>query len=187
MPDRKFSIKLDVDNIGPHYDAKKIAFTDEVDSNKAVFFATNGTGKSFVSRTFRLMATEKQAKLADELLTMGKHSGGLSFSIINDADTKKLTVSIERGKAPTVVNDTGLIFHVFNGDFVEENIKTRHYTPDGDIEGYILGKTQIDLSAERDQEMQLQNEIKDINKAIDANIERAKKELRDQGVQGSTR
>ena len=186
MPDRKISIKLDVDNIGPHYDAKKIAFTDEVDSNKAVFFATNGTGKSFVSRTFRLMATEKQAKLADELLTMGKHSGGLSFSIINDADTKKLTVSIERGKAPTVVNDTGLIFHVFNGDFVEENIKPRHYTPDGDIEGYILGKTQIDLSAERDQEMQLQNEIKDINKAIDANIERAKKELRDQGVQGST-
>lgn len=186
MPDRKFGIKLDVDNIGPHYDAKKVAFTDEVDSNKAVFFATNGTGKSFISRTFRLMTAEKQAKLADELLSMGKHSGSLSFSIINDADTKKLTVSIERGKTPTVVNDTGLIFHVFNSDFVEENIKPRHYTPDGDIEGYILGKTQIDLSAERDQEMELQNEIKDINKAIDTNIERAKKELRDQGVQSST-
>lgn len=186
MPDRKFSIRLDVDNIGPHFDSKKIAFTDEVDSNKAVFFATNGTGKSFVSRTFRLMAAEKQTALADELLTMGKQSGSLSFSIINDADIKKLTVAIEKGKTPTVVNDTGLIFHVFNSDFVEENIKPRHYTPDGDIEGYILGKTQIDLSAERDQEKQLQNEIKDISKAIDADIEKAKKELRDQGVQSST-
>lgn len=186
MSDRKFGIRLDVDNIGPHFDAKKIVFTDEVDSNKAVFFATNGMGKSFVSRTFRLMTAEKQAKLADELLTIGKTSGSLSFSIINDADTKKLSVSIEKGKISTVVNDTGLIFHVFNSDFVEENIKPRHYTPDGDIEGYILGKTQIDLSAERDQEMQLQNEIKDINKAIDANIERAKKELRDQSVHSST-
>lgn len=184
MSDRKFGIKLDVDNIGPHFDAKKIAFTDEVDSNKAVFFATNGTGKSFISRTFRLMATEKQDKLADELLSMGKHSGSLSFSI-NDAATKKLTVSIEKGKTPTVVNDTGLIFHVFNSDFVEENIKPRHYTPDGAIEGYILGKTQIDLSLEREQEKRLQDEIEENNKAINLAVEKAKKELREQGVQTS--
>lgn len=186
MSARKFNIELAVENIGPHFDEKKIVFTDEVDSNKAVFFATNGTGKSFVSRTFRLMVPEKQAKLADELLTMGKHSGSLSFSIINDTDTKKLTVDIERGQTPIVVNNTGLIFHVFNSDYVEENIKPKHYTPDDDIEGYILGKIQIDLSAERDQEIQLRKEIKDINDIIDTNIEKAKKELKDQGVQSST-
>ena len=186
MPDQKFSIKLEVNNIGPHFEDKKIVFTDEVDSNKSVFFATNGMGKSFLSRAFRLMAAEKQNELADELLTIGRSSGNMAFSIVNDDITKKLAITIERGKIPAIVNDTGLIFHVFNSDFVEENIKPRHYAPNGDIEGYILGKTQIDLTAEREREKQLKGEIENIGKVIDITIEKSKEGLRAQGVQPST-
>lgn len=182
----RFTVKLAVNNIGPHYGDKKITFSDEVDSNKAIFFATNGTGKSFVSRTFRLTSTENQTELADDLLTLGQASGSLSFNIINAGVEKKLSVSVEKGKVPMIQNSTELLFHVFNSDFVEENIKPRHYTPDGNIEGYILGKAQIDLTAERERERNLKTEIESINAAIDAEVTKAKQELRDQGVLPST-
>ncbi|NLI14099.1 AAA family ATPase [Pelotomaculum propionicicum] len=182
-----FTVKLDVNNFGPHYGDKKIAFSDEVDSNKAIFFATNGTGKSFISRAFRLTSTEKQTELADDLLTLGQASGSLSFRIINAGIERKLSVSVEKGKTPSIQNNTGLLFHVFNSDFVEENIKPRHYTPDGNIEGYILGKTQIDLTAEREREKKLKEELGSIGKEIDAEVNKAKRELRDQGVLPSTK
>lgn len=169
-----FTVKLDVNNFGPHYGDKKIAFSDEVDSNKAIFFATNGTGKSFISRAFRLTSTEKQTELADDLLTLGQASGSLSFRIINAGVERKLSVSVEKGKTPSIQNNTGLLFHVFNSDFVEENIKPRHCTPDGNIEGYILGKTQIDLTAEREREKKLKEELGSIGKEIDAEVNKAK-------------
>lgn len=183
----EFTVKLDVNNFGPHYGDKKIAFSDEVNSNKAIFFATNGTGKSFISRAFRLTSTEKQTELTDDLLTLGQASGSLSFRIINAGVERELSVSVEKGKTPLIKNNTGLLFHVFNSDFVEENIKPRHYTPDGNIEGYILGKTQIDLTIEREREKKLKEELGGIGKEIDAEVNKAKRELRDQGVLPSTK
>lgn len=186
MAEQKFTVKLDIKSIGPHYGDKEIKFSDDVDSNKAIFFATNGTGKSFISRAFRLTSTEKQDELADNLLTLGQVSGNLSFCIINAGDERKLSVSINKGKTPSIQNDTGLLFHVFNSDFVEENIKPKHYTPDGNIEGYILGKTQIDLTTERELEKKLKIELEGIDKAIDTEVDKAKQELRDQGVLPTT-
>jgi wobble nucleotide-excising tRNase len=182
MDGNKFTIKLKVSNIGPHYDDNQIAFSKEVNSNKAIFFAANGTGKSFLSRLFRLTAHEKQAQFADELLTIEKPSGSMSFQIIE----KELLISIKRGKVPTVQNDTGLIFHVFNSDFVEENIKPNNYAPNGNIEGYILGKTQIDLSEEKKQESAQRSYIKALSESIDKTIDEAKQEVRSKGVTANT-
>ena len=162
MSEQTFSIKLDVDNIGPHFGDKKITFSDEVDSNKAIFFASNGTGKSFISRAFRLTSAEKQTEIADDLLTLGQAKGNLAFQIIKCTNEKKLSIAIARGKAPVIQNDTGLIFHVFNSDFVEENIKPKHYTPDGNIEGYILGKTHIDLTEEKRAEKYYQHNFENL-------------------------
>lgn len=186
MPERKFSVKLDVNNIGPHNGINKINFSDEVDSNKAIFYAYNGTGKSFISRAFRLTSAEKFNTNVDDLLTLGQASGTLSFKIVNAGVEKKLSVSVQRGTPVVIKNDTGYIFHVFNSDFVEENIKPRNYTPDGNIEGYILGKVQIDLSSEKEREKQLQNAIKEKDKKITDAIEAAKEELREKGVHTST-
>ena len=68
---KSFTISLNINNIGPHYGEHKIDFSETVDSNKAIFFATNGTGKSFISRIFRLLEPEKTNCLADDLLTLG--------------------------------------------------------------------------------------------------------------------
>ena len=178
MEDKKFTVSLNVENIGPHSDDKKIVFSDKVDSNKAIFFATNGTGKSFISRAFRICSPSMAGSLADDVLTIGKDNGQMQFSIQADNIKKELRIDVHRGTAPTVQNNTGLLFHVFNNDYVEENIKQKNYTPDGQIEGYILGKVQIDLSEDKRQAKNLDDEVKRDSKKIDDAIEKAKSDLR---------
>lgn len=186
MEDKKFTVSLNVENIGPHSDDKKIVFSDKVDSNKAVFFATNGTGKSFISRAFRICSPSMAGSLADDVLTIGKDNGQMQFSIQADNIKKELRIDVHRGTAPTVQNNTGLLFHVFNNDYVEENIKQKNYTPDGQIEGYILGKVQIDLSEDKRQAKNLDDEVKRDSKKIDDAIEKAKSDLRSEGITPQT-
>lgn len=186
MAEKKFTVELSVENIGPHYGEKKLSFSNDVDSNKAIFYATNGTGKSFVSRAFRLCTPSKANIVADEILTMGKPDGHFSFGIHSDSVHKQVDVSIARGKPPVVNDSSGLLFHVFNSDYVEENIKAKHYSPDGKIEGYILGKIQIDLSEEKRVASGIKDEIEKDSKAIDSAIDEAKSFLRQNGVTSNT-
>ena len=181
---KKIAVDLAINNIGPHSGTNKINFIRELESNKVIFYALNGTGKSFISRAFRLTSSEKLGLNADDLLTLGQDSGTFNLKItdIEKSVDKRLDISINKGTPAVVQNESGLIFHVFNSDFVEENIKPRDYTPDGNIEGYILGKVQIDLTDEKKREKKLKDEIKDKEDIIDGAIEKAKKELRDIGV-----
>ncbi len=186
MADNKFTVSLNIENIGPHSEDKKIDFSREVSSNKAIFFATNGTGKSFISRAFRLSSPSMADSLADDVLTIGKDSGQMQFSIQTGNTTKNLRIDVHRGTAPTIQNNTGLLFHVFNNDYVEENIKQKNYTPDGQIEGYILGKVQIDLSEDKQREKDLDAEVEGDSKKIDEAIEKAKSDLHSEGITPQT-
>lgn len=180
----KFTVSLNIENIGPHFGTNVINETKEVESNKAIFYAVNGTGKSFISRCFRL--AELPPHLCDDLLTLGQNTAKFTFAITTNFGNKEVTVHLERGKIPLVTNSSDLIFHVFNSDFVEDNIKPNHYTPDGNIDGYILGKMQIDLSEEKAKEEALTDEIKDIDKDIDSAINEAKQELYNKGITRNT-
>lgn len=40
-------------------------------------------------------------------------------------------------------------YHVFNRDYVVENIEKKSNSPDGDITGCIIGKENIDVSEEK--------------------------------------
>ena len=66
----KFTVSMVVENIGPHNGANKLSFFKQVNSNKAIFYAINGTGKSFISRSFRLCTPSKANLTADEILTL---------------------------------------------------------------------------------------------------------------------
>lgn len=186
MAEKKFTVSMDVENIGPHYGENKLTFSEAVDSNKAIFYATNGTGKSFISRAFRLCTPFKAGLVADELLTIGEQKGHFTFGIRDDHVDKRLDISVQRGKPPVVSNASGLMFHVFNSDYVEENIKAKHYSPDGRIEGYILGKVQIDLTEEKRAASSLEREIAADSKVIDTSIDEAKAFLREKGVTANT-
>lgn len=186
MANHRFTVSMEVENVGPHSDDKKITFSDEVESNKSIFFAANGTGKSFICRAFRLCSPSLRGVLADDVLTIGKASGHMRFCIKNNDITKELKIDVRRGAAPVIQNNTGLVFHVFNNDYVEENIKPKNYTPDGQIEGYILGKVQIDLSEDKQKGKNLEEEIQGDSKKIDKRIERTKSELRSEGIATQT-
>ena len=182
MANKKFTINLKIDNIGPHNGQKQIDFTQEVDSNKAIFYATNGTGKSFISRAFRVVENVSANKSTNDLLTLGKSKGTLDFRIVSDSIEKSLSVIVEKDKVPVVTNTSGLIYHVFNSDFVDENIVPNNYTPDGNIEGYVLGKAQIDLSSEKKKEEDIISQTEKIKKEIEQIVEFAKTELKKHGI-----
>lgn len=187
MTQNNFSISMNLENIGPHYGDKKLSFSETVNSNKSIFYATNGTGKSFISRAFRLSAPSMGNIVADNILTIGKQVGSFSFKIHSNYVDKKLEIQIKRGEMPVVSNSSGLLFHVFNSDYVEENIKPKNYTPDGQIEGYILGKTQIDLSEEKKAASALDAEIKEDSKTIDDAVDTAKLFLRNNTILPNTK
>jgi hypothetical protein len=190
MPKAIIKVNLDINNIGPHYGINKISFSGKLNSNKVIFYALNGTGKSFISRTFQLATPGEHNLNPNDLLTIGQTSGTLFLKIVNTAtpnDEKNLSILVNKDSPADVQNNTGYIFHVYNSDFVKENIEPREYTPDGNIEGYILGKVQIDLTKEKRREAKLKNEIEKKNAMIDDIIENAKKELRNYGVLPTTR
>lgn len=189
MSEHKIRLNLEVSNIGPHYGTNTLHFIADVDSNKAIFYAANGTGKSFISRAFRLMSTEKAGTNADDILTLGENNGLLDLTIAEPSvpgTEKRISISVQRNSPFIVQNDSGLIFHVFNSDFVEENVKPQDYTPDGNIDGYILGKGRIDLSEEKKREKQLKDEITATDEKIDQIVDMAKEYLRDRDVRPST-
>lgn len=98
----KFTVSMNLENIGPHYGADKLSFSEDVNSNKAIFYATNGTGKSFISRAFRLCTTSRTNVIVDELLTIGKQEGHFSFGIYDENVDKKINITIRRGTVPVV-------------------------------------------------------------------------------------
>lgn len=183
----EFTVLMNLENIGPHYGADKLSFSEVVNSNKAIFYATNGTGKSFISRAFRLCTTSKINMIVDDVLTIGEQEGHFSFEIRAKDVDKKLDITIRRGNSPVVDNFSDLLFHVFNSDYVEENIKAKYCSLDRKIEGYILGKVQIDLTEEYKNLEVLSNEICKDNATIDKAIEDAKSFLIKNHVKSTTK
>ena len=184
--DNQFIISMKLENIGPHHGENTLPFSESINSNKSVIYATNGTGKSFISRAFRLCSPSKVGLVEDKILTIGQSKGIFSFGIKTGNEEKNLKIMIQRGNAPVIDDSTGLLFHTFNSDYVEENIRPKHYSPDGKIEGYILGKAQIDLTEERRKESDLKTEIEKDSKAIDDTIAEAKAFLKNAGVGAKT-
>lgn len=100
------------------------------------------------------------------------------MGIVTGTANLRLSIDINRGKPPIVSNNTGLLFHVFNSEFVDENIKPRDYSPDGNIDGYILLKAQIDLTDLRKHEKELRLKAENIRVQIEQSIQDDRLELK---------
>lgn len=146
----ELTIGLEIENIGPH---DKIVFKEKISSLKTAIYANNGSGKTFISRLFRLIENPTSQN-SDKVLSFTKNQGKMKFEVNfkeenKPAVVKTLELEISKGISPTISFPLPFIFHVFNSDYVHENIEAWGYKPDGNIEGYILGKVQIDLSKEK--------------------------------------
>jgi wobble nucleotide-excising tRNase len=175
MADDKITTTIKCQNIAPIEN-----LTREIKSSslKMGVFANNGSGKTFLSRLFRL--TEKQDELVldengksptDKLLTFGKNSGTFSFKITDkDGNVKDdFSISVTKGQIPTIP-DTKYLYHTFNQDYVEQNIRVLGYEKDSDIQGFILGKVNIDLKDDEENLLKIANEGKALSEQVEKEI-----------------
>lgn len=172
-------IKLHIENLGP---LNSLEYSDQTKSLKIGIFATNGAGKTFISRAFRLASSSNGFKpISNNLLTTNEKKGKFTFKISNQDDpikvSRNLEINLNEGLEPAINNDTDYIFHVFNSDYVSENLEKNGYSPSGDIEGYILGKSNIDVTKEKSELEELKHKQKLLNKQIENTINEAKLDL----------
>lgn len=148
----KIKVKLKCTNIAP---LENLDNEFENNSLKIGVFANNGCGKTFISRMFALL--EKPAsgeetgssttQNTDRLITLGKTNATFGFRITNEdgAAVEDIVINLTRGATPTVPT-TKYLYHTFNQDYVDNNIRALDYEHTSDVQGYILGKTNIDLT-----------------------------------------
>lgn len=152
---KQIKTKITCENLAP-----LLKFDEEIESEtlKIAIFANNGSGKTFLSRMFRLAEKEhivtpdEKGKLpTDMLISFDKNTCSFSFKITSKENTVRedFTISLVKGQIPAKPA-TKYIYHCFNQDYVEENIRTLSYEKDGNIVGFILGKANIDVSKEKD-------------------------------------
>lgn len=159
----KITTEFHCQNIAP---IEKLDRIIKSNSLKFGVFANNGSGKTFISRVFRL--TEKADDIVldeegncstDKLISLGKERGYFNFKI-TDKDgviIESFEIDIKNKEIPQIP-DTNYLFHVFNEDYVDENLRSLDYDKDDHIDGYILGKVNIDISDEEEELRKIEKE-----------------------------
>lgn len=174
---KNISVTFKANSIGPH---KNLDCSLNFSSLKVGVFANNGTGKTFLSRMFRLVENS-EVEHTNKVLSINKTTGDFSFQIDEKKETgdtsEKLQINISKDEKPQIENNTKYIYHVFNSDYVKENIEEMKFLPDGEVEGYILGKAKIDLSKEKAKLKILEKDISEKGAGFKNTVEEAKKEL----------
>lgn len=148
-------------------------------SLKFAIHADNGSGKTFLSRLFRLASNSNKALQIDEFgdsptdnfLTFGATQGYFKFQIsCNAKDLELLDIKLEQGKIPIINKTNNYIYHTFNQDYVDENVRQVHYEKNSSIEGYILGKTNIDIRTEETQLKTILDEGENLSETVKNSI-----------------
>lgn len=156
---------------------------------KVAIYSANGQGKTCLSRLFRAAEVGVDA-LNDSNITQGQNVGAFEFrtrdSSGDSASETTLHIDKRRGALATINDNTGLLFHVFNSDYVKLNLEAVSYSPSGQIDGYIVGKDNIDVSDKKKSLSNLFEEGKGKRDEIVAAIEQGQASLVDLGVSRAT-
>lgn len=175
MADIRF--KLNASNLGPHVN---LVSTNNVGSLQIGIYATNGSGKTFISRALRCVEAPS-VHSSNKLIAFNQTKSNIELEFFRQDDPvkqdRKLKVLLERDKEPIIENNTNYIFHIFNSDYVNENMEILKYKPNGEIEGYILGKELIDLSNERAELSRVQDLISKEQQDLTLYLSKQRQEL----------
>lgn len=148
----KIKVKLKCTNIAP---LENLDNEFENSSLKMGVFANNGCGKTFISRMFGLLEKSTSSddsvspiiQNTDNLITLGKSNALFAFKITdeNGSVIEDISIQLAKGITPSIPT-TKYLYHIFNQDYVDNNIRALDYEHTDDVQGYILGKTNIDLT-----------------------------------------
>ena len=177
MADDKIKIYFGCQHIAP---IENIQREFHVGSLKVGIYANNGCGKTFISRLFRLLELPQKILVLDEngcsptdpLIRFGYNTGSFVFKITNkDGDVEEnKTLKIQMNDIPAN-SISSYLYHVFNLDYVEENIRVLNYEKDSDIKGYILGKANIDLTDDENKLKRIENDGVNLRSHIESSIQ----------------
>ncbi len=191
-----FDFKLKLNGVGPHANTE---LSDNIKSFNMAIYADNGSGKSFISKSFKRITdlkfldrsskenVEHLIEKTSAMVRFGEKKGTVLMSMSDqNAVSKELQIEFVSGQLPNVNDNTELVFHVFNSEYIRENLEAVKYRPEDKVSGFILGKANIDLSKEKELLERYQNEesckIDYINKLLKKGIE----ELKSEGIQANT-
>lgn len=135
-------------------------------------FAHNGTGKTFISRAFELAAALKSKRVpmypTTSLISFGQTYTSFKLEIIDNEGNKKENLSLDvTSEGALLKSEPTYIYHVFNQDYVEQNIECFQYDKDPNIQGYILGEANIDLSKEETNLKELERNGKELRASLE--------------------
>lgn len=185
---KKITLNLKAINIGPH---ENLNANLNLGNLEFGIYANNGNGKTFLSRAFRLL-TKSELKVEDsnKLLTLGKTDGFFNMNITNSDEpgkVREIEFKINHNSIPVISKNTNdYIFRVFNDDFIKENLEISKYKPNGEIEGYILGKEKIDISKEKEVLENLEKEFSAKENEIKTNLNKAIQKLDELSIRKNT-
>ena len=104
----------------------------KLSASKVAVYAGNGQGKTCISRLFRAADQDCATAVSDTMINRAGSTGEFEFSFSGKDTSGKLHISKTHGDDPTIENDTGYLFHVFNTDYVRDNLQSQHYSINGD-------------------------------------------------------
>lgn len=175
MPEQKIKTEINCQNIAPIKSLNKVISSSSL---KFGVFANNGSGKTFISRIFRLTEKSEELKLdeegnspTDKLITLGENSGNFNFKITDKQGnvSEQFDISLNKKNTPAIAQ-TNYLFHVFNEDYIEDNLRSLDYDKDDKIDGFILGKVNIDISDDEEKLGKIEKEGKDLATRIESEI-----------------
>ena len=167
--------KIECHNIAP---IENLCEEIQSTSLRTGIFANNGSGKTYISRLFRILENTEPLALepdgvspTDKLLKFGRDKGLFVFKITDDTGVKEdLVLNIEAKKLPQIPKSYYL-YHTFNQDYVDNNIRALNYEKSSDVQGYILGKAQIDMSEDENKLKKINDECDNKKKIIEEDID----------------
>lgn len=147
MSSEKIDLKLMAKDIGP----LNLDFSTKTDSLNIALFATNGSGKTFISRCFDKVSKHLQGQEfsnLDYLINFDEDSASFEFDFSNSTINNTLEMTLKRGQKPQFNLTNNWILHVFNREFVEQNVEVNNYSLNSEkITGEILiGDDAIDVA-----------------------------------------
>lgn len=177
----EFSWEIKIKGFGPF--ATQAGGLMSLNNSRVAIYSGNGQGKTCISRLFRTADADAQP-LADSVINRTGNNGTFDFRVADgSSQSKELHVTMARGGSAAVANSTGYIFHVFNSDYIRDNLSTRHFSPSGDgFTGYIIGKENIDVSDKKDQLAELNRRGQEKFDAIEKAVQTARRTLSDLGL-----
>ncbi|AGI71916.1 hypothetical protein OA238_c18050 [Octadecabacter arcticus 238] len=127
--------------------------SDLSEERQNLIFATNGTGKSFLSRTFRLLDQFRDDQQSIQASDIVSEEGTVGTFRILEGAANLAEVNLDTSGGSSLNISPDHLFHVFSADYVESELKRKSYH---ELDGtttheIILGKPNAELIEKQDE------------------------------------